>query len=289
MGLARDLGYLTVPEGLVVDARAIEDLPDDQVVLVCTGSQGEPMAALSRMANRDHAIRIGEGDTVVLASSLIPGNESAVYRVINGLTRWGADVIHKGNARVHVSGHAAAGELLYLYNLVQPRNVLPVHGEVRHLRANAALAVATGVPVDHVVLAEDGVVVDLLGDTARVVGAVPCGYVYVDGSSVGDVTEASLQDRRILGSEGFITVLVVVDSSTGKVVGGPEIHARGFTEDEAVFDEVAPLIVSRLEEAGRDGIGDTRQLQQIARRSIGKWVNDTHRRRPMILPVVIEV
>jgi ribonuclease J len=289
MGLARDLGYLSVPAGLVVDVKEIEELPDDEVVLVCTGSQGEPMAALSRMANRDHAIRIGEGDTVVLASSLIPGNESAVYRVINGLTRWGADVVHKGNARVHVSGHAAAGELLYLYNLVKPRNVMPVHGEIRHLRANGELAVATGLDRSHVVLAEDGVVVDLVDGAARVVGAVPCGNVYVDGTSVGDITEASLQDRRILGSEGFVSVLVVVDSTTGKVVGGPEIHARGFTEDDAVFDDVMPLIVSRIEEAGRDGIGDSRQIQQIVRRTIGKWVSDTHRRRPMILPVVIEV
>ena len=289
MAVARDLGYLHVPGGLVVDIKEIDELPDDQVVLVCTGSQGEPMAALSRMANRDHPVRIGEGDTVVLASSLIPGNESAVYRVINGLTRWGADVVHKGNARVHVSGHAAAGELLYLYNIVKPRNVMPVHGEVRHLRANGELAIATGVPSSHVVLAEDGVVVDLAEGQARVVGSVPCGYVYVDGSSVGDVTEASLQDRRILGSEGFISVLVVVDSSTGKVVGGPEVHARGFTEDDDVFDDVIPLIVSRVEDAGRDGIGDTHQLQQIVRRTVGKWVSDTHRRRPMILPVVIEV
>ena len=289
MGIARDLGYLTIPPGLVVDLREIEELPDEQVVLISTGSQGEPMAALSRMANRDHPIRIGEGDTVVLASSLIPGNESAVYRVINGLTRWGADVVHKGNARVHVSGHAAAGELLYLYNIVKPRNVMPVHGEIRHLRANAELAIATGVDPSHVVMAEDGVVVDLADGSARVVGAVPCGYIYVDGSSVGDVTEASLKDRRILGSEGFISVLVVVDSTSGKVVGGPEIHARGFMEDAAVFDELAPRVVARIEEAGRDGIGDSHQLQQIVRRTVGKWVSDTHRRRPMILPVVIEV
>ena len=289
MGVARDLGFLQVPAGLVVDLKEIEEFPDERVVLICTGSQGEPMAALSRMANRDHAIRIGEGDTVVLASSLIPGNESAVYRVINGLTRWGADVVHKGNAMVHVSGHAAAGELLYLYNVVKPRNVMPVHGEVRHLRANAELAITTGVDPSHVVVAEDGLVVDLVDGAARITGAVPCGYLYVDGTSVGDITEASLQDRRILGSEGFISVLVVVDSSSGKVVGGPEIHARGFTDDESVFQDVAPLVVSRLEEAGRDGVTDAHQLQQIMRRTVGKWVSDSHRRRPMIVPVVIEV
>ncbi|MGN6333942.1 MAG: ribonuclease J [Motilibacteraceae bacterium] len=289
MGIARELGYLRVPDGLLVDLKALEDLREDQIVLVCTGSQGEPMAALSRMANRDHQIVIGEGDTVLLASSLIPGNENAVYRVINGLTRWGARVVHKGNAKVHVSGHASAGELLYCYNLVQPSNVMPVHGETRHLRANADLALATGVPEQNVVLAEDGVVVDLVDGLARVVGTVPCGYVYVDGSTVGDVTESSLKDRRILRDEGFVSVVVVVDSVTGKVTGGPEIHARGFAEDDAVFEKVRPRIEEALARAAADGIGDAHQLQQIVRRVVGRWVNETYRRRPMIIPVVVEV
>ena len=206
---------------MLVDIKKLDDLPDDQVVLICTGSQGEPMAALSRMANRDHKIEVGQGDTVMLASSLIPGNENAVYRVINGLMHLGADVVHKGNAKVHVSGHASAGELLYCYNIVKPRNVMPVHGEWRHLVANGDLAVATGVPRDRVVLAEDGVVVDLVDGRATIAGAVPCGYVYVDGSSVGGTTEALLKDRRILRDEGFISVIVVVDSATGKVARGP--------------------------------------------------------------------
>jgi ribonuclease J len=289
MGVARDLGYLRVPGGLMVDVKALDDLPDDKVVLVCTGSQGEPMSALSRIANRDHFIRVGEGDTVVLASSLIPGNENPVYRVINGLSRWGAKIVHKGNALVHVSGHASAGELLYLYNVVRPSNVLPVHGEWRHLRANADLAIATGVPRDRALLAEDGVVVDLVDGRASIVGAVPCGYVYVDGSTVGDVTDASLKDRRILRDEGFISIVVVVDSATGKIVGGPEIHARGFIEDTSVFDEVRGLIETALDRAASEGIGDNRQLQQLVRRTVGKWVSDTHRRRPMIIPLVVEV
>ena len=289
MGVARDLGYLDVPGGLVVDVKALDDLPDDQIVLVCTGSQGEPMSALSRIANRDHPIRIGEGDTVILASSLIPGNENPVYRVINGLSRWGANVVHKANALVHVSGHASAGELLYVYNIVRPSNVMPVHGEWRHLRANAELAVLTGVPRDRTVLAEDGVVVDLVDGRASIVGAVPCGYVYVDGSSVGDVTDASLKDRRILRDEGFISVVVVVDSVTGKVAGGPEIHARGFAEDDSVFDDVRARIEDALERAGAEGIGDTRQLEQLVRRTVGRWVSDTYRRRPMIIPLVVEV
>ncbi|MBN9326044.1 MAG: ribonuclease J, partial [Cellulomonas sp.] len=162
MTIAAELGYLHVPEGVLVDQKQVDDLPDDQVVFMCTGSQGEPMAALSRIANGDHRISVGPGDTVILASSLIPGNENAVFRVINGLTRLGARVVHSGNAKVHVSGHASAGELLYVYNVLRPRNVMPIHGEVRHLVANAALAVRTGVPADRVVLAEDGVVVDLV-------------------------------------------------------------------------------------------------------------------------------
>jgi ribonuclease J len=289
MGVARDLGYLSIPGGLMVDGKALEDLPDNKVVLICTGSQGEPMAALSRMANRDHSIWIGDGDTVILASSLIPGNENAVFRVINGLSRWGATVVHKSNALVHVSGHASAGELIYCYNLVRPRNVMPVHGEWRHLRANGDLAVLTGVPRERVVLADDGTVIDLVDGKASIVGAVPCGFVYVDGSSVGDITESSLKDRRILGEEGFISVIVVVDSVTGKISGGPEIHARGFAEDDTVFDAVRPRIAEAMSQAAAEGVADVAQLQQLVRRTVGRWVNETHRRRPMIIPLVVEV
>jgi ribonuclease J len=288
MGVARDLGYLEMPDGILVTAEQLAELPDDQVVLVCTGSQGEPMAALSRIANNDHQIKVGPGDTVILASSLIPGNENAVGRVINGLTRLGAKVVHKGNAMVHVSGHAAAGELLYCYNIVGPRNVMPVHGEPRHLKANAELAVQTGVPPERVMLTLDGGVVDLVGGRATVTGAVPCGYVYVDGASVGDLTESSLKDRRVLGSEGFITCFVVVDSVDGKVTAGPEIHARGFIEDDSAFDAVLPRIKQAVEDALRDGTSDEYALAQIVRRVLGRWVNDQHRRRPMILPVVVE-
>ncbi|WP_282694113.1 ribonuclease J [Streptomyces sp. CC208A] len=289
MGIARDLGYLRVPAGLVVDVKTLDDLPDDEVVLVCTGSQGEPMAALSRMANRDHQIRIVPGDTVILASSLIPGNENAVYRVINGLTRWGANVVHKGNAKVHVSGHASAGELLYFYNICKPRNLMPVHGEWRHLRANAELGAMTGIPKDHIVIAEDGVVVDLVDGRARITGKVQAGYVYVDGLSVGDVTESSLKDRRILGEEGIISVFVVVDSSTGKITGGPHVHARGSGIEDPVFDAVIPKIEQALNKSAQDGVVEPHQLQQLIRRTVGKWVSDTYRRRPMILPVVVEV
>ncbi|XVQ88285.1 ribonuclease J [Microbispora siamensis] len=289
MGVARELGYLKVPGGLLVDSREIEEWPPEDVVLICTGSQGEPMAALSRMANRDHPIRIAEGDTVLLASSLVPGNETAVSKVINGLNRWGARVVHKGNARVHVSGHAAAGELLYVLNLTKPSNFMPVHGEWRHLRAHARLAELTGVPTENIVIAEDGVVVDLVDGQARITGAVPCGYVFVDGTSVGDITDVALKDRRILGDEGFISIVVVVDSTTGKLTGGPEITARGSGIDPDAFDAVVPQIEAALQEVAASGVADEMQIRRTIRRTVGRWVSDTYRRRPMIIPVVVEV
>ena len=288
MGIAADLGYLTIPDGVLVDAKKLGDLADDKVVLICTGSQGEPMAALSRMANRDHAIDVGAGDTVLLASSLIPGNENAVYRVINGLIRLGANVVHKGNARVHVSGHAAAGELLYAYNIIRPRNVLPVHGEWRHLIANGELAIATGVPRSHVAVVEDGVAVDLHKGRISVSGAVPCGYVYVDGTSIGGADEELLRDRRILRDEGFISIVVVIDSVSGKVVAGPEITARGFVEGEEVFADIRPQLEQILDEATANGARDTYEMQQLIRRTVGRWVGGKIRRRPMIIPVVVE-
>ena len=289
MAVARDLGYLKVPANTLIDLRDIDDHAPDQVVIISTGSQGEPLSALSRMANRDHpVVSLKAGDTVVLASSLIPGNESAVYRVINGLSRLGAHVVHKGNALVHVSGHAAAGELLYVYNIVRPRNVMPVHGEVRHLNANSELAIATGVPPERTIIAEDGTVVDLVAGRATIVGKVDAGYIFVDGSVVGDIAQTSLTDRRILGMEGFISVIAVVNTHASKIVSGPDIHARGFVEDDSVFDSVRPLITAALEEALAEGVDDSHRLQQVIRRRMGKWVNDTHRRRPMIIPVVIQ-
>jgi ribonuclease J len=288
MKLAEDLGYLTIPSGLVVDSKNIEEY-GDRIVLICTGSQGEPLAALSRMANGDHQIQVGKGDTVVLASSLIPGNENPVFRVINELVRFGAEVVHKGNAMVHVSGHAAAGELLYCYNIVKPKHVMPIHGEWRHLRANAELAIKTGVPREKTIVVDNGIVIDMHDGYVDVAGAVPVGFVYVDGQSIGEITESSLKDRRILGEEGFISVVVVIDSQSGKIVAGPDIHARGFTEDQAMFDDVKVHIEKALAKAVAGGINGTHQLTQVVRRTIGSWVGEEHRRKPMIVPVVIEV
>ncbi len=289
MGIAAKLGYLQVPADVLVDLKNIDNLPDNRVVLMSTGSQGEPMAALSRMATGDHRITVGAGDTVILASSLIPGNENAVFRVINGLLKLGAEVVHKGTAKVHVSGHAAAGELLYCYNIIKPRNVMPVHGETRHLIANGKLAQASGVPAENVLLTDDGSVIDLYNGQARIVGQVECGFVYVDGSSVGEITDADLKDRRILGDEGFISIITVVNRTTGKIVSGPEIHARGVAEDDSVFDDIKPKIEEALEQAVMSSTDHTAfQLQQVVRRVVGTWVNRKLRRKPMIIPVVLE-
>ena len=286
MEIATQMGYLNVPDGALIDLKNADSIPESQIVYMSTGSQGEPMAVLSRMANLEHNIEIAEGDTVILASSLIPGNENAVFRVIDLLTKLGANVVHKGNAKVHVSGHAAAGELLYCYNILKPRNVMPVHGEYRHLIANGKLAEQTGVPSERVLITEDGWVVDLENGVASVVGAVECGLLYVDGKTVGKITEDDLKDRRVLAEEGFISVFCVVDDR-GRVQVGPEIRARAFAEEDHVFDDVKPLISKALAEAAGEGVTDTYALQQVIRRTIGTWVNKAHRRRPMIIPVVV--
>ncbi len=288
MGIAAELGYLKVPDGILVDPKKADDMPGHSVVYMCTGSQGEPMAALSRIANLDHKLRVGPGDVVILASSLIPGNENAVFRVINGLMRLGATVVHQGTARVHVSGHASAGELLYCYNILKPAFVMPVHGEVRHLLANGNLAVKTGIPRENVMFAENGVVVDLADKRARIVGRVEVHNVYVDGSSVGEITDTELKDRRILAEEGFVSIFAVMDSSNGTVVSGPEVHARGIAEDDSVFDAIIPEIKAALEEAAKSGSADSHQLQQVARRVLGRYVGGRLRRRPMIIPVIVE-
>jgi ribonuclease J len=200
----------------------------------------------------------------------------------------GAKVVHKGNAKVHVSGHATAGELLYCYNVLKPRNVMPVHGEVRHLVANAQLARDTGVPEKNIIVGGNGSVVDLRDGVASVVGRVDIGFVYVDGSSVGEINEADLKDRRTLAEEGFISIFTVVDSATGRIVAGPEVHARGFAPDESIFDEVVPKIRQALNDAAENGTRDVHALSQVVRRTVGRWVNTKHRRRPMIVPIVIE-
>ncbi|UOQ60508.1 ribonuclease J [Leucobacter rhizosphaerae] len=289
MKIAADLGYLNVPDGVIVDLKKSGDIPDHRIVYMSTGSQGEPMAVLSRMVNREHQVEVGDGDTVILASSLIPGNETSVYRIIDGLMKLGANVVHKGNAKVHVSGHASAGELLYCYNIVRPKNVMPIHGEYRMLVANAALAIETGVPQNRTVIAENGTVVDLADGVARAVGQIDIDFIYVDGKSVGRVTDDDLRDRRTLAEEGFISIITVVETSLPQIVSGPEIHAKGVAEDQKVFDSIKPQIADALEKAMQDGMTDHHQLQQIVRRTVGRWVGTKLRRKAMIVPVVVVV
>ena len=288
MSIAADLGYLHIPEGTVVDLKQANDIQDDKLVFMCTGSQGEPMAALGRIADGNHRdITINEFDTVILASSLIPGNEHGVYKVINKLVQLGARVVNRDNAAVHVSGHCNEGELLYMYNIVKPRNAMPIHGENRHLVANGLIAVKTGIEPENVVLAEDGDVVDLYHGKAAIVGSVPCGYIYVDGDSVGELTDEELEKRRILGTEGFVSCFAVVDTDAAEVVSGPKVYLNAVAEDESEFEKVRHQIVEQLRDAMMTGTKDTHKLQQIMRRTLGGWVS--RELKPMIVPVVADV
>ncbi len=289
MRIAAEKGYLVVPEDLIVDAGTLAELPANQRLYMATGSQGEPMAALARMSSGSHrCVSLEAGDTVIIAASLIPGNETDVNRVINDLTRLGAKVFHRGNAKVHVSGHACQGELLTFYNLVAPRNVMPIHGELRHLVANGQLAVSTGVSAERVVLADGGTTVDLMDGRAQISGQVPCELVFVDGQSIGEISEEELEIRRVLGSEGFISVYAVVEHDSGMVLSGPTIKAIGMAEDDSVFEEILPDVDAALKDAAAPGGKDPYVLQQVMRRVIGRWVARRLRRRPMIVPVVVE-
>jgi ribonuclease J len=289
MGIARDLGFLNVADDDVIDIGAAEMMPADRITLVTTGTQGEPMAALSRMSRGEHrSITLTSGDLIIMSSSQIPGNEEAIFGVIDSLAKIGVRVVTNGQARIHVSGHAYAGELLFLYNGVRPRNVMPVHGTWRHLRANAALAVSTGVPEENIVLAENGVSVDLVGGKARISGAVPLGKMFVDGLITGDVGEVTLGERLVLSS-GFISVTVVVRRGTSKLATVPHLISRGFSEDPKALEPATRKVTEALEALAADKITDPVRIAQAVRRSVGKWVAEVYRRQPMIVPTVLEV
>ncbi|MCH9640914.1 MAG: ribonuclease J [Actinomycetia bacterium] len=289
MGIARDLGYLNVADEDVLEIAAAEMMPADRVVLITTGTQGEPMAALSRMSRGEHrSITLTAGDLIILSSSLIPGNEEAVYGVIDSLAKIGARVVTNQHARVHVSGHAYSGELLFLYNGVRPRNVMPVHGTWRMLRANAALAARSGVPEENIVLAENGVSVDLVSGRVGIAGGVQVGKTFVDGLVTGDVGDATLGERLVLSS-GFIAVTVVVRRGTGKPAGPAHLHSRGFSEDAKALEPAARKVEAELGNLAAQNITDPSRIAQAARRAVGKWVGETYRRQPMIVPTVIEI
>jgi ribonuclease J len=289
MGIARELGYLRVDESDLLDIGAAEMMPPDRVVLITTGTQGEPMSALSRMSRGEHrSITLTAGDLVVLSSSLIPGNEEAVYGVIDSLAKIGARVVTNAQARVHVSGHAYSGELLFLYNAVRPRNVMPVHGTWRMLRANAALATRTGVSEDSIMLAENGVSVDLVSGRASIAGGVTVGKMFVDGLITGDVGDATLGERLILSS-GFIAVTAVVHRGTGRPAAPAHLSSRGFSEDPKALEPVTSMVEEELEFLASENVTDVTRIAQGVRRVVGKWVGETYRRQPMIVPTVIEI
>ncbi|MGO1981372.1 MAG: ribonuclease J [Brachybacterium alimentarium] len=288
MGIARDLGYLEIPKGLVVDFRKIQSMPDHKITLICTGSQGEPMAALARMANGDHQIHVGEGDTVLMASSLIPGNENAIYGIINKLTDLGANIVHKGNAKVHVSGHASAGELVYCYNIVRPKNVMPVHGESKHLHANAELARRTGVPENRIVVGQDGVTVDLIDGHAKISGKVEAGLVYVDGQTIGAATEDTLAERRLLSGGGVVTVVALIDPKTNQPTEPLEFLTKGFVHDARTFDGAETQVTKALARAKQDKIDDIGEIENIIVEAVSNYLRRIYRREPAVMAVVVD-
>ncbi|WP_193103584.1 ribonuclease J [Brachybacterium sp. FME24] len=288
MGIARDLGYLNIPKGLVVDFRKIQSMPDHKITLICTGSQGEPMAALARMSNGDHQIQVGEGDTVLMASSLIPGNENAIYGIINKLTDLGANIVHKGNAKVHVSGHASAGELIYCYNIVRPSNVMPVHGESKHLHANAELARRTGVPEDRIIVGQDGVTVDLVDGRAKISGKVKAGLVYVDGQTIGTATEDTLADRLLLGGGGVVTVVALIDPKTNQPTEPLEFLTKGFVHDDRTFEGATNEVSKALKRAKQENIDDISAIEKIIVEAVSGYLRRTHRREPAVMAVVVD-
>jgi ribonuclease J len=289
LGIARELGFLRVADSDLVDIGAAEMMPPERIVLITTGTQGEPMSALSRMSRGEHrTITLTADDLIVLSSSLIPGNEEAVYGVIDSLSKLGARVVTNQQVRVHVSGHAYGGELLFLYNGVRPRNVMPVHGTWRMLRANAKLAARAGIPEESIVLAENGVSVDLVAGKASIAGAVPVGKMFVDGLIAGDVGDITLGERLILSS-GFVAVTVVVRRSTGRRAAPPHLYSRGFSEDPKALEPAVRRVEAELESLVAENVSDPVRIAQAVRRTVGKWVGETYRRQPMIVPTVIEI
>jgi len=292
VALARSMGLLTVPDADLVDIERIGTLDPRRVCVISTGSQGEPMSALALMAAGENKwLTVGEGDLVIMSSHAIPGNEMNVGRVIDGLYRMGAEVVHSGLADVHVSGHAMQGELQTLLAVARPEHFIPVHGEYRHLTHHARLAMQMGVGPDQVLLAEDGDVVELTDDGLDFAGSVPAGYLYVDGI-VGDVGHGVLRDRKVLAEEGVVVVVVTVDAQSGELVGGPEVITRGWVyerEAEGLLDEARQAVVAGVESMAGDWSGDVEILKRHVRQSLGRFVQERTRRRPMIVPVVMEV
>jgi ribonuclease J len=289
---ARALGILHVPETDVIPIEEVEHRDPSRVVVICTGSQGEPFSALSLMAAREHKwVKLREGDSVVLSSSLIPGNEPAIHRVVDGLYRTGADVFHLPAYPVHASGHAAAEELRLMLSLVRPRWFIPIHGERRHLAHHAKIATEVGILPDHVLICEDGDIVDV-GEKVEVVGRAPAGMTFVDGLGIGDVGDVVLRDRRKLSSDGVVVVVVAIDAHHGQLVAGPDIVNRGFVFDETsgdILEAARERVMLSLRESAAAEVVDRGLLEQNVRRTLGKYFYEVTQRKPVILPVIVEV
>ncbi|MFM2070502.1 MAG: hypothetical protein RLZZ623_765 [Actinomycetota bacterium] len=289
--MGRDLGILKIPDASLIDVDEIDQYPPGKVCIVSTGSQGEPMSALALLARGESKfVKVGEHDTVILSSHAIPGNESNVNRVIDGLLRAGCEVVHSGIADVHATGHAQADELKMYLSIARPEWYVPIHGEYRHMVANAKLGMLMGVARDHVLLCEDGDVLELSDDGLAAVGRIPAGYLYVDGI-VGDVGQGVLRDRKVLAEEGVVVVVVTVDVGTGKVITGPEIITRGWVyapEAEDLLDEACDTVAATVERSLAAGVRDVEALERDVRRAAGKFVSERTKRRPMIVPVVME-
>ncbi|BAU96303.1 metallo-beta-lactamase superfamily protein [Corynebacterium suranareeae] len=289
MEIAEKLGYLKAPRGTIISMDDASRMAPHKVMLITTGTQGEPMAALSRMARREHRqITVRDGDLIILSSSLVPGNEEAVFGVINMLAQIGATVVTGRDAKVHTSGHGYSGELLFLYNAARPKNAMPVHGEWRHLRANKELAISTGVNRDNVVLAQNGVVVDLVNGRAQVVGQIPVGNLYVDGVTMGDIDADILADRTSLGEGGLISITAVIDNRTGRLLERPTVQTSGFSEDaKSMMGEVTELAETTMNDLAAEGENDPYRMVQQMRRKLSRFVEQKWKRQPVIMPTVI--
>jgi ribonuclease J len=288
--IARNLGYLEVPEGVLIRPVELEELAPHEAMILCTGSQGEPLSALTRIAYDDHpSVRVERGDTVIISAKPVPGNELRVHDTINRLARSGAEVLHQEIAPVHVSGHACSEEIRTLIALVRPKAVMPVHGEFRMLAAHARLAQDAGVPASSILMAENGSVVELAAGVPRIVDQVEAGVTFVDGLGVGDVRDVALRDRRRLSEDGVLIIVATVADSSGAVSGPPELIARGFAETGALLDEMRGEATRVLEECERSHIDEIKLLQEHLHDAVGQLVYDRTGRRPMILPVIVEV
>lgn len=291
--IARELGYLHIDDDDIVDAYSMGKMPPEQVVVLCTGSQGEPLSALARIANGEHkTVQIEPGDTVVISASPVPGNEKAVSRVMNRLFKAGAHVVHRGVGKVHVSGHAAAEELKLMLNLIKPDYFMPVHGEARHLHAHGELAAAVGIPEDRIFLLENGSCLEIGEDGVRPGKRVESGVVYVDGLAVGDLGQIVLRDRQLLSSDGIALIVVAVDTRTGAIVGDTELVTRGLVLGADTADALKGArtrIDKVLRRTESEGVTDAAVIKKALHDAVSQYIWETARRRPMIIPIVMEV